>query len=595
MQNGLTPKQRRQFQIKSLATVTAGFLGLQVLFFNATPVNSKAQQRATPGKYSPGQILVQSKPGVSDEKLAEKVGKYNGKSKKKIHQIQLHVIEVPVGSEVTTAEALAQDPDVEFAEVDVMVPPIEILNDPYISSQWHIAKIGAPEAWNTSHGDDIIIAILDTGVDGTHPDLAARMVAGYNFWDNNTNSSDVYGHGTKVAGSAAGIGNNAIGIAGIAWGAKIMPLRISDTTGYGSWSAMASALTWAADRGARVANISYQAHLGSSVVSASQYFMSKGGVVVNSAGNSGAIDSTPPSNYMLTISATDSADNRASWSTFGPSVDLSAPGTGIYTTVAGGGYGAPSGTSFSSPITAGVVALMMKANPSLTPAKIIELLKGSTKDLGDVGTDQYFGAGRVDAAAAVLAAANAPVVTDTQVPSVAFSSPAQGAVVKGVVSINAIASDNAAVARVEFLVGNTMVATDTTSPYQFSWDTTVLPDSAVTLTLRAVDTSGLVKSVSIGVNVQNSIDSLAPVVAISNPISGTVLKANTNVQASASDNVGVVQMILYVDGVQKASSATGSISYSMNVRKLSSGVHSIQVDARDASGNLGTKTIQFSK
>jgi thermitase len=596
MQKGITPQRRRQFQIKSLAAVTGVFLGLQVLFLNAAPINSgKASLHATPSQYAPGQILVQAKPGISDEKLADKAGKHNGKSKKKIHQIRLHVIEVPVGSEVSIAEAMAQDPDIEFAEVDARIAPIEILNDPNIGSQWHLPKINAPAAWDVSHGDDVVIAILDSGVDGNHPDLAAKMVAGYNFYDNNTNSADVHGHGTKVAGSAAAIGNNLVGGAGVAWGSKIMPIRVSDLQGYAYWSTLASGLTWAADHGARVANMSYQAHLGSSVVSAAQYFMSKGGVAVNSAGNTSAVDSTPPSDYLLTVAATDSADNRTSWSTYGPFVDVSAPGAGIYTTAMGGGYASVNGTSFSSPITAGVIALMMKANPSLSPAKLVELLKGSTKDLGDAGWDQYYGTGRVDAAAAVLAAANAPVVTDSQVPSVAFSGLASGANVSGVVVINATASDNVAVARVELLVNNALVGSDTTSPYQFNWDSLSVPDSAVSLTLRAVDTAGLVKSVSISVNVRNTADTLAPVVSISNPTSGAILKSNTTIQASASDNVGVVQMILFVDGVQKASSATGSISYSLNVKKLSTGAHTIRVDARDSSGNLGTKTISFSK
>src|SRR6185437_470444 len=155
----------------------------------------------------------------------------------------------------------------------------------------------------------------------------------------------------KVAGVVAALGNNSMGVAGVAFNARLMPIRVTDTSGYASISALASGLTYAADHGARVANMSFAVQSYSSVISAAQYFMNKGGVVMNSAGNYGTLDSTAPSNALVSVSATTSSDTLASWSSYGPYVDVSAPGVSIWTTTMGGGYGAVSGTSFSSPLT----------------------------------------------------------------------------------------------------------------------------------------------------------------------------------------------------------------------------------------------------
>ncbi len=140
----------------------------------------------------------------------------------------------PNASERALERAFRKRAEVESAEVDLLVPPDGVTpNDPLYPSQWHLSRIAAPDAWSTTTGSSgIIIAILDSGVDGSHPDLASKMVSGWNFYDNNANTTDVYGHGTKVAGTAAAAGNNGTGVASVAWNCLIMPVRISDTSGY---------------------------------------------------------------------------------------------------------------------------------------------------------------------------------------------------------------------------------------------------------------------------------------------------------------------------------------------------------------------------
>ncbi len=243
--------------------------------------------------------------------------------------------------------------DIEYAEVDNLVSQSYIPNDPYYASQWHHQNIQSSVAWDSSQGSGVTIAILDSGTDCTHPDLQASCVAGWNAYDNNSDTTDVQGHGTMVAGTAAAIGDNANGVSGVAYGAKIMPVRVADASGYAYYSTIATALTWATDHGAKVANISFaEVNSSSAIINAATYMRSKGGLVVVAEGNSGVQSLFTNPKELISVSATDGADNRTSWSTYGADTDLAAPGVGIYTTSRGGGYSAPSGTSFSSPLTA---------------------------------------------------------------------------------------------------------------------------------------------------------------------------------------------------------------------------------------------------
>jgi hypothetical protein len=381
-----------------------------------------------------------------------------------------------------------------------------------------------------------------------------------------------------------------------------MPIRISAPDGYASWSTVASGLNWAANNGAKVANISYMVHGSSTVQSAAQYMKSKGGVVVNSAGNTGAFDGSAASDAMISVSATNSSDTRTSWSTWGAHVDLAAPGEGIWTTTSSGGYGSVSGTSFSSPLTAGVVALMMAANPSISPSQVESTLKSTAVDLGTAGYDQYHGYGRVNAASAVQAAAQTRV-SDTQPPTAAISSPGGGSKVQGLVPVNVSASDNVGVSRVELLVNGALLATDTTSPYGFSWDTTKLADGNANLVARAFDAAGnSTSSTSVGVTIANAVaaatpvaDTTPPTVTISNPPNGSRVNGFVTVNVSSADNTGVASLSLSIDGSVKFTGNVASTSYKWNTKSTKVGSHTISAVATDRAGNRTTQTIQVTK
>lgn len=548
--------------------------------------------------WAPGRLLVQARPGLPDAELDKILKPHGGKSIGRISGIDVHVVQLPANaSEKAVAALLAKNKHLKFAELDRVVASAATANDIYYANAWHLPKIGAPTAWDTSKGDGITIAILDTGINGNHTDLKDRMVAGWNFYDNNADTSDVHGHGTAVAGAAAATTNNGNGVAAVAGNAWLMPVRIADPNAYAYWSTVAEGLTWAADNGADIANISYNGVSGSSTIqNAAQYMKNKGGLVVVAAGNNGIDENIAASDTLISVSATDGNDLKTSWSSYGAFVDVAAPGVTIYTTDRGGGYQIAQGTSLSSPVVAGVIGLMMSANQNLGPADIEQLLFASAKDLGTSGFDTYYGHGRVDAALAVQAAFTA-VLQDTTAPHVTVTNPFDGTTIKGMVAVDVAASDNAAVARVDLVINGNHVATDTYAPYGFSWDSTQVSDGAANIVAYAYDGAGNVAFHGISVHVANTpADTTAPVANISDPVNGAKLSGTSiSVKASATDNVKVASLALYIDGKKATSTTSASLSYNWNLKKVASGAHTLKVEAKDAAGNLGTYSISVTR
>lgn len=549
-----------------------------------------------------GQILVKPKAGLSDAEFDKVLRGNQGKVKEKIGNLQVHVISVPEQAEEAVVRALSKNPHIEFAELDMAAELTSVPNDPQYPSAWHLPKINAANGWDVSKADGITIAILDTGVDGSHPDLTSKMLPGWNAVDGSSDTSDVYGHGTAVAGTAAAATNNAVGVAGVAWNANILPVRITnDPTGYAYWSDIARGLSWAADNNADVANISYEAYKSSSITSAAQYMRSKGGLVTVSAGNSGIDPGYADNSYMIVVSATDSNDAKASWSNFGSVVDVAAPGVSILTTGRGGIYGGASGTSFSSPATAGVVALIMAANPNLTPDDVERVLESSADKVAGVDFHPYYGYGRVNASAAVQLALDS-TAGDSEAPSVAIFSPGVGSAVKGLVEVDASASDNVGVAEVSLYVNGNLIGTDGTAPYQFSWDSTAVADGNVNLTAVASDAVGNEASSSVvTVSVENQVvqkanDQAPPNVMITNPSDGSSIgRRSVTVDVTADDDVAVSKIDLYIDGKLKSSASSSSLSYRWNTKKVSKGSHTIEAIAVDTANKSSNMSIQVTK
>lgn len=546
------------------------------------------------GFYATGRILVKAKPGLSEDRFLNILAKRAAAMDHKINGIGVAVVKVPPGLEKKVMEDLLTDPSVDFAELDRLLAPALVPNDPYFGASWHHTTLKTEQAWDVASAEGITIAILDTG---TNPvaDLAAVMVPGWNAVSQNTDTADINGHGTAVAGIAAAIVNNGLDIAGVARNAKVMPVRITnDPTSYAYYSDVANGLIWAADHGARVVNNSYQSYTSLSVLSAADYLKSKGGISIFSAGNDGAVCSVGVDSRVVVVSSTNSADGKSGFSTYGDCLDLAAPGEYIRATSSGGGVSSWTGTSMAAPLTAGLAALIYGVNPSLSGDDVEAIMKQTAYDPEGTDFSPNFGYGRIDAAAAVaLAQTYTPTVKDTAAPSVAVAAPVAGATVNGLVNVGVNASDNVGVTRVDLNVNGAFYASDTTAPFSFSWDTTPLGNANVTLTAKAYDAAGnAATSSGVGVKVQNIVDTTPPVVAFNSPASGSTVSGTVNISVSATDNVQVASITLDIDGKRVTSTTAGTLSYSWSTRRVTSGTHTLKAIATDTSGNKAEMILQ---
>ncbi len=322
-------------------------------------------------------------------------------------------------------------------------------NDPYYGSSgswgqgyadlWGLHIIQAGDAWGiTSGSSSIIVAVADTGVDLTHPDLAGKLVAGYDFVNNDNDPQDDNGHGTHVAGTIGAATNNGTGVAGICWQCKIMPLKGLDAQGSGYDSDLADAVRYAADHGARVLNASWGGSGYSQTLDqAFTYAHGKGVVLAVAAGNDGTTDVGSPASFPVSIavSATDHNDQIASFSNYGSAIAVAAPGVDILSLratgtdmygdgwhIVGNQYYRSNGTSMAAPHVAGLAGLILSLHPDWTPDQVRSALTDSADDLGSAGRDDYYGYGRINAYRALQGAAPPPDTTPTVTPTVTPSS-----------------------------------------------------------------------------------------------------------------------------------------------------------------------------
>jgi thermitase len=278
-------------------------------------------------------------------------------------------------------------------------------NDPEWSKQWELRKIEADWAWNTTvGGHSILVAVVDTGIDWHHPDLAANYVAlGYDWVNNDPDPVDDNGHGTHCAGVIAAAINNSVGIAGLAQ-VRIMGEKALDASGSGSSSELAKAIVHAVNQGANIISCSWGDYFDSTVLhEAVRYAYEHGVLVVAAAGNDATNVKHYPAAYdeVVAVAATDELDNPASFTNYGDWVKVAAPGVNIYSTVLDGTYAYMSGTSMATPHVSGVAALIWSRFPDMTRDQVWAQLQYTADDLGAPGFDVYYGFGRVNARKAV--------------------------------------------------------------------------------------------------------------------------------------------------------------------------------------------------
>lgn len=400
---------------------------------------------AEPGsEVMPGEVLVGIRPlsdnAATSQRLAATVGAEIG------HQSQLHVRRLRLRPGMTIDAAVArlqQEADVLYAEPNHVYRISATPNDSRYANQYGPQKVQADSAWGIWNPKSaVILAIVDTGIDYTHPDLTNKIlrdntgaVIGHNSVGTNAHSGvatdpiDDFGHGTHCAGIAAAQINNATGIAGIAgWNGqagssdttftKLMPVKVLDSTGSGTDLTVADGITWAADHGAKVISLSLGGGGSTTLQSAVQHALNAGSVVVAAAGNSGSSALSFPGGYagVISVAATDTTDTLASFSNFGSWVTTAAPGVNILSTTptytAAGGfplsYGNLSGTSMATPHAAGEAALILAQNPALTQSQVLTIITQNTDPYNPIGGRTIAtGAGRINVFKALNAAGGA--------------------------------------------------------------------------------------------------------------------------------------------------------------------------------------------
>ena len=526
-----------------------------------------------------------------------------------LRPINVRVVSVPEDKADAVAASLRNDPDIEYVERDYVARAAFVPNDPYLASgaEWHLSKIEASGAWDTTQGStNAVVAVLDSGIALAHPDLAMQCIPGYDFVNDNSEPVDDFGHGTAVSGVIAAAGNNGLGVVGVAYGARVLPVKIMDSAGFASYSCIAQGIKYAVDQGARVINLSLAGSAPSATLQeAIDYAWSNNVVIVAAAGNNAnEVPQYPAAcTHVIGVSATEPDDSLASFSSFGTGVTLSAPGDTIWTTQRdpNNPYGSWRGTSFASPIVAGVAALVAAEDPSLSNTQIVSILEQASADIGSAGYDTTFGFGRVDAARAVAAAGLEPGAAPhpaTPAPSVTFSSPGDSAQfplgASVTIRVQASSPSGTAVTNLLLLANGTPITSLGAGPFELDW--TPAGAGHYTLTAVVTDDQGLCATsspVSIDVVVP---DADTPVVTItSGPANQSrLVTPQVFLAGTASDNTGIDRVELEVNGTD-LQLVNGTTNWNTEIL-LTPGKNVILVRSVDQAGNVSsavTRTITY--
>jgi subtilisin family serine protease len=372
----------------------------------------------------PGQVVVMLREQESLDAFLDEVVGGDVRLKDTIPELRAAVLTVPAGQEDAQITALQADPRVKFAERNGLLNEMMVPNDPiYKEFQWGLRKIGMEPVWDVTTGSpDIIVAVLDTGVDEAHPDLEPNVIEGYDFVNDDPDAWDDSSHGTHVAGVIAALGNNEEGTAGIAWRSKIMPVKVLDGKGLGPDAAVSKGIIYAVENKARIINLSsgtpYQSRLLDEAV---RYADRRNVLVVAAAGNSGdkGNEVIYPAAYptVMAVAATDEKDMAPPFSQRQPYVAVAAPGVDIpgpaWRDAGNGPYILHTGTSAAAPHVSGLAALLLSIKPDQTPADLRQLITSTADEVNPkqqvVGAQ--LGAGRINAFKAVNMLKPVPVPT----------------------------------------------------------------------------------------------------------------------------------------------------------------------------------------
>ncbi len=511
------------------AAVRAG-LGVIVVMLALLGVWVAPARAQVPADIVPGEILVGFRPGTPAQSVNAVHQQHGGQVKLVIARLGVHVVRVPPGQELAAIASYRRDPNIRFAEVNAIYRAIGAPNDPKLFDQWQYfntgqdagtadADIDAVQAWSITDGSpDVAIAVLDTGIDQSHEDLKGKIVQNVNLtsassWD------DMHGHGTHVAGTAAAVTNNALGVAGTCPRCVLFNVKVADDSGSATADAIARGIIWAMEQGARVVNLSLGGTQPSNTIEAAiEEAWNQGVVVVAAAGNAGVSQPFYPAAYerVIAVAATDRTDTKASFSNYGEWVDVAAPGVEILSTAPDhvnqiwlfpAKYGTLSGTSMAAPHVAGVAGLVWSSGVCAQAVSQAACVRERVERTADPipGTGQYWTAGRINACRAV--GGSCGYRTSNEPPVVLTVNPVAGTTLIGTqtIQVHALdAEDRNGALTVEWSVdGGAWSRAEfnaTTGYYEAMWDTAAVSAGAHVLMARATDSAGAVDTFALSVN-----------------------------------------------------------------------------------------------
>ena len=387
---------------------------LVLLFFGAV-VSFKIFAQ-TSEEFAPDALIVKFTDETTEQEKQAILSGVEGRRERRIQRLNAERVRVPKSKVKEKAALLSKNKKVRYAEPDFVAKKTELPNDPYYPSQWGLPKIKAEGGWNITHGaDSAPVAILDTGIDDSHPDLSGKVIKRANFTTDP--DSDGNGHGTHVAGIVAATTNNSLGVSSLGYDSKLYSVKVLNNNGSGYYSWIANGVIWAADNGARVINLSLGGSSDSTLLrDAINYAWGKGVVIAAAAGNSNNSSRLYPAYYTnsIAVAATDSLDNKASFSSYGSWVDLAAPGVSILSTYKGD-YAYLSGTSMATPFVSALSGLVFANNPSFTNLDVRGKIEVTAEKIAKTGS--YWTYGRIDACAALGCVFTQPTPTPTPTPT----------------------------------------------------------------------------------------------------------------------------------------------------------------------------------
>jgi subtilisin family serine protease len=598
-----------------------------------TTVNGQQPQKDKDAdSYVDGELLVQFSPTLNIQQRNAELKNHNLARLRRFDTLDIDLVRVPRGLSVAAAAGglknkngiLLVQPN--YVRRAIVGPPP---NDPFWldGSMWGLAKIGAQSVWtNFTTGDgSVIVGDIDTGIDYTHPDLAANVwrntfeipgngvdddgngyvddVYGIDTANHDSDPMDDQGHGTHTAGTIAAIGNNNLGVVGVNWNAKVLSCKFLDASGSGTDAGAIECFNYMVamrNRGEniRVTSNSWGAQRGSAppapaLIAAIDAAGTVGIINIFGAGNDGMDnDVSPfdpasyPSTSIVSVASSGPTDRRSFFSNYGAtSVDLAAPGENILSTYPGGDYQSSSGTSMSTPHVAGVAALLAKMDPSL-PVNAIKALLLDNVERSSRWTGKVVSGGRLNA---FLAASAVSGASNNVPPTVSIIGPAAGASFKAPINIAveaAAADSDGTVQQVAFFANGAPIGTATASPFSVIWSP--VPGNYTLTAVATDDHYGIATSAPVSVVI---LANAPPAVSITSPVTNTEFPAQSLVaiDATATDTDGGVQQVeFFVDGVSIGIDGSAPYSGSWNA---SIGGHLLKAVATDNQGATSMSTV----